>query len=311
MLQPMVRAGDTRAAGLLGILMLYGKGISTDSLEGMRLIRVSAEDGNPSAQGVLAYAHLTGEGAAKDRTAARHLAELSAGKSDEVGQYVLARIKLSESSAESRATGADLLQKSAAQGLPIAQYDLGKFLLLGWVVAKDLKAGSELLAQGARHAQHLRLRAELIKSLAPMFDAFVQKKAVLECSGIMCGGRWGANRTDARYFYNNELWPELAAVVLKAGIPLDQTYFYLGRAAEGMGFLEAASSYYALVPGATSCRLFLNNCDGIEPSVESRVRLTLVEQQHQAERAEETARLARAAQDTEALRRRAEEQSLQ
>lgn len=309
MLQPMVRAGDTRAAGLLGILMLYGKGITTDSVEGMRLIRVSAADDNPSAQGLLAYAHLTGEGATKDRTAARHLAELSAGKSDEVGQYVLARIKLSESSPESRAAGADLLQKSAAQGLPIAQYDLGKFLLLGWVVARDVKAGTELMAQGAGHAQHLRLRAELIKSLAPKFDAFVQKKVVLECSG--CGWRWGANRADAKYFYTNELWPELAAVVLKEGLPLDQTYFYLGRAAEGMGFLEAASSYYALVPGSKSCRLFLNNCDGIEPSVETRVRLALVEQQRQAERAEETARLARAAQDTEAIHRQAEEQSPQ
>lgn len=307
-LKPLTQEGDARATGLLGMLMLSGQGISKDVSEGERLLRLSADQGNAGAQGVLAMALWTGDGLAKDRAAAWPLAEQSAAKANALGEFALATMKLSETAPESKMAAVELLQKSADHGLPLAQYQLGKLTALGWVVARDRRAGAALMERGAEQAPQLRARVELINALVPKFDAFVQKKAILDCTGFICAGRWGANRAEAKSFYSQEMWPELVAVVLKVGFPSDMTYFYLGRAAEGMGFLDAASSYYSLAPHALKCAGLINNCDGLEPSSETRDRHAQVRQQLQTEKAQEAARLALAAQEAEDRRRQEEEQ---
>jgi hypothetical protein len=78
-------------------------------------------------------------------------------------------------------------------------------------------------------------------------------------------------------------WPELAATVLEAGYEDDLSLYYLGRAAEGLGFPGAAASYYRqslrLSGTSASCRYLSRICGGIEPSRATSARLAANERQ--------------------------------
>ncbi len=66
-------------------------------------------------------------------------------------------------------------------------------------------------------------------------------------------------------FYAAERWTLLADEVLRIGFGSDITYFYLGRAAEGLGKIEAAKNDYALGQASkTHCDSVVNNCDGLD-----------------------------------------------
>jgi hypothetical protein len=47
-------------------------------------------------------------------------------------------------------------------------------------------------------------------------------------------------------------WPELAVLVMQVGYTNDLTYYYLGRAAEGLGFGDAAKTHYEISVRLTS-----------------------------------------------------------
>lgn len=65
----------------------------------------------------------------------------------------------------------------------------------------------------------------------------------LEC-GLPCRDGWRANRTTALVLNEARQWRELAVLVMQIGYTNDLTYYYLGRAAEGLGFWDAAKTYY-------------------------------------------------------------------
>jgi hypothetical protein len=65
----------------------------------------------------------------------------------------------------------------------------------------------------------------------------------LEC-GLPCRDAWRANRTTALVLNEARQWRELAVLVMQIGYADDLTYYYLGRAAEGLGFWNAAKTYY-------------------------------------------------------------------
>ncbi len=78
-----------------------------------------------------------------------------------------------------------------------------------------------------------------------------------------CAGSWGYSRKTFKGLYEQKLWKDLAIEVARVGFRSDQTYFYLGQAAEGLGNTEAARTYYKLGLVSHKCNGFVvNNCDG-------------------------------------------------
>jgi hypothetical protein len=66
---------------------------------------------------------------------------------------------------------------------------------------------------------------------------------VLEC-GAPCHDAWRTNRSTALVMNEARQWRDLAILVMQIGYINDLTYYYLGRAAEGLGFRDAAKTYY-------------------------------------------------------------------
>jgi hypothetical protein len=92
---------------------------------------------------------------------------------------------------------------------------------------------------------------------------FERGEARLNCE-LSCSGAWGSARRQAKRLYEQDLWNDLAIEVAKVGFKADQTYFYLGRAAEGLGHTEAARTYYKLgLASSYKCAGIVNNCDGL------------------------------------------------
>ena len=81
--------------------------------------------------------------------------------------------------------------------------------------------------------------------VADVYNAFSKGEIRLRC-GISCSGRWGMERQKWAALYQNQLWQDLALSVADVNFQGDVQYFYLGRAAEGLGFYQAADTYYRL-----------------------------------------------------------------
>lgn len=101
------------------------------------------------------------------------------------------------------------------------------------------------------------------KSVDPGAD-FLDGRIRLDCE-LSCAGAWGANKQRLYEIFSAERWTLLADEVMHIGFGNDLTYFYLGRAAEGLGKPEAASNYYALGQATPyHCNSIVNNCNGID-----------------------------------------------
>jgi len=112
-------------------------------------------------------------------------------------------------------------------------------------------------------------------------ESFKNGFARLECQ-TSCAGSWGAQRQELKGLHDAGLWTDLATKVLKVGFRSDQTYYYLGKAAEGLGYTTAAEIYYRLSITSTNsighkCDGVINNCDGLvfPQDAESRLQVVL------------------------------------
>jgi hypothetical protein len=111
---------------------------------------------------------------------------------------------------------------------------------------------------------------------APLQDvstALASGQVRLTC-GVSCSGSWGATRRKAKALHDNQLWTDLAIEVGRVGFESDLTYFYLARAAEGLGHTDAAVTYYRLsLSGVHKCAGALNVCDGFNLPSDALARL--------------------------------------
>ena len=78
---------------------------------------------------------------------------------------------------------------------------------------------------------------------AQMMARFASGNVVLDCS-ITCSAKYIFNQEQIWEYYRTGDWRSLALAVMKSGWTQDITYYFLGAAAEGMGYLEPASYYY-------------------------------------------------------------------
>jgi hypothetical protein len=107
-----------------------------------------------------------------------------------------------------------------------------------------------------------------VRTEAQTAEQFNRGEVVLDCQ-VACAGNWKANRPELLRRYIAQNWSGLADLVVQTGYQEDLAYFYLGRAAEGLGQNEAALSYYrvagALATGADPsrrCNGTADSCDG-------------------------------------------------
>ncbi len=123
---------------------------------------------------------------------------------------------------------------------------------------------------------------ETLGLVADDFDKFKTGKANLNCT-LACGFGNGSNRKSIQELYSNQRWKDLAIVVIKVNYEKDLNYFYLGRAAEALGYKVAAETYYnkAIELSGTSKRcgyVFKYQCNGIDVPSESSDALNRLKQ---------------------------------
>lgn len=82
-----------------------------------------------------------------------------------------------------------------------------------------------------------------------------------------CLAAWRAAEPQAQNLAAQHRWTDLALLVLRVNYDDDLTAYYLGEAAQGMGYRAAASSYYKqsveLSAGPASCAKYSGSCSGV------------------------------------------------
>jgi hypothetical protein len=76
-----------------------------------------------------------------------------------------------------------------------------------------------------------------------LMNQFQFGTATLNC-GASCELAWATQRPQALALYNSGQWRSLALLVMRTGYGNDLSWYYLGRAAQGFSYLNAAQRYY-------------------------------------------------------------------
>lgn len=96
------------------------------------------------------------------------------------------------------------------------------------------------------------------------YSEFATGASVLTC-GVGCSASYGYNRSNLKTQYSQGAWASLAREVLRIGFHSDHSYYYLGRAAEELGYVDAAKNYYYLsLSDPQKCYGTFDNCDGLD-----------------------------------------------
>jgi hypothetical protein len=85
---------------------------------------------------------------------------------------------------------------------------------------------------------------------AQLMSTFEAGQITLDCQ-INCSGSWGGGLQNLGQLDAQGDWHDLAIQVMKIGYENDLAYYYLGHAAEGLGYYDAALQYYR-ISGAAS-----------------------------------------------------------
>ena len=100
-------------------------------------------------------------------------------------------------------------------------------------------------------------------SIEKLMRLFQAGQPMLDCSVEECGLGWIHNLPNAAASEAAGRWQELALSVMRIGCLDDLRYYYLGRAAENLGYLQAAQCYYRIAG-----RLSVNQMACNKPQVE-------------------------------------------
>ena len=118
-----------------------------------------------------------------------------------------------------------------------------------------LLALSVLILAGCA-TQQVTVRPDFDRQLWAQFTAGT---AVLECEA-QCSSDYVHNQRDIWTRYDAQDWRGLALAVLHSGWHRDITYFFLGAAAQGLGYLEAADRYYRTAGSLASGARAMDKC---------------------------------------------------
>src|SRR5437870_8860573 len=103
---------------------------------------------------------------------------------------------------------------------------------------------------------------------------------LLQCRDA-CVGEWQRAQPQAAQLAAAGRWAELAALTIRVGYQDDLSLYYLGQAAEGLGYPGAAASYYrqsTYVSGTTiACRNLSRMCGGLAFPQAAQMRLAAID----------------------------------
>lgn len=124
------------------------------------------------------------------------------------------------------------------------------------------------LGQQINSMKNIDPNQKTLSLVAPIFTKFMAGEMSLECN-LPCSIENGSNRKFVMELYDNKRWKDLAIVISKINFPRDLNYYYLGIAAEELGYKDAAVTYYkkAIELSKTTKRcgfVFKFQCNGIE-----------------------------------------------
>ena len=98
-----------------------------------------------------------------------------------------------------------------------------------------------------------------------------------------CRAEWQSQQPQAAQLAAAARWQELAVLVLRVGYQDDLSLYYLGRAAEGLGYVGAAASYYRqsmqLSGTSISCLYLTHLCGGEVLPQAAALRLAAIDRQ--------------------------------
>lgn len=105
-------------------------------------------------------------------------------------------------------------------------------------------------------------------------------RPLLSCQDA-CVAEWQRAQPQAAQLAAGGRWADLAALALRIGYQDDLSLYYLGRAADGLGYPAAAASYYRqsmrLSGTAVSCQNMSRMCGGMEFPRAASLRLAAIE----------------------------------
>jgi hypothetical protein len=125
-------------------------------------------------------------------------------------------------------------------------------------------------------------RAQIQASNSRDYGEFEAGASTLTC-GVTCFDAWRSSQPELFVLYQAGEWQRLWFRVLQIGYRQDLGYFYLGRAAEGLGQRSAALAYYRAAVDLASgsdpsakCIVSTTACDGLNLLTEALQRIQIV-----------------------------------
>jgi formylglycine-generating enzyme required for sulfatase activity len=200
--EPLLRAasgaGQRQASILLGRLLIRPpNGVNKDIAEGRRLIEAAVSAGDRLAQRLAGIAYLTNDFGGVNPTKARELFRMSAQAGDTPAMLFYAfMLGMALGGPADQPAASDLLRRSAAAGLTIAQETLGNWLLdeFKHKAIDDPSEGIEWLEKAYKKGHSFRALQMLINFYAdgslpaPGNDKRKVYELVGLCSGLQGGG---------------------------------------------------------------------------------------------------------------------------
>jgi TPR repeat protein len=327
--RPLAAQGDSQAQQSLGMMLLLGQGVKQSASGAVPLLTSAADAGLPLAQALLAsFVYMSDLGITVTPESAARWAYKSAEQGNELGMYILGLAYLNGVGLpRNDEQGAEWVQKAARLKFPLAQYELGLLTLTGRGVKSDFEKAEFWLRSVENSNEDIKSNVDVIlRRKSEIFD-WQKGIARLTCGSLACAARIGHHGRRLKKAFDEMRWVELAARTLDVGFAEDLEYFYLGRAAEGIGNIAVALDYYntALNPkqSVRKCAAFINNCFGVDVPKAAKERIDAVSsmqrkfdqvemerlaQQAAERREEETAEAQRMAKEKETVRMKAAEE---
>lgn len=111
-----------------------------------------------------------------------------------------------------------------------------------------------------------------------MVAIFLRGDAELACSGNWANAVASGKAVDRQHeFFASGQWSKLAVDVMSIGMGGNKNWFYLGRAAEGLGYPDAAETYYEKsLSGQSNCRCLGGVCAGLKFPKDTQARLAAI-----------------------------------
>lgn len=112
----------------------------------------------------------------------------------------------------------------------------------------------------------------------PEYDRFTKGEVTLSCKDA-CALGFALKRGDFKALYDGSQWRQLVQKVVSADYLMDLTYYYLGQAADALGYPDSAQRYYersvaASADEATRCKgAYADWCGGLAFPAAAQARL--------------------------------------